>query len=97
MKAPLVPVPKMAPSVQPPEAYARDRRAPTVYTHSLAISTSPRGRGRSTHIVHKRNTLDVQMFSVKCILKQPHDVITDRIRSGETCIGVSAGMCQGSS
>lgn len=82
--APLVPVPKIAPRTQPPDVYARDRRAPTVCKHrylwvrAIACERENADYG-DTDVVYERNTSDMDMLPVECILKELDDVLSDGI------------------
>ena len=35
--------------------------------------------GGQTHIIDKRNALDVQVFTIECVLQQLHDIVSDGI------------------
>ena len=73
----------MAPSKQPPAAYARERRAPTVYK-STPIYHICRQIKRGTHIVHQCNALDVHVFPVERVLQQFDNVMSYRISCSKT-------------
>ena len=35
--------------------------------------------GGQTHIIDKRNALDVQVFTIECVLQQLHDIVSNGI------------------
>lgn len=82
--------------MHPPDVYARERRAPTVYhigsyQHIWSRENGERSdsgsmdeKGARTNIVDESDTLNVNMFTVKSFLKKLDDVLSYSVLRSET-------------
>lgn len=80
--------------MHPPDVYARERRAPTVYHISISShqhiwprengERSDDEKGVRTDIVDESDTLDVNMFPIKGVLKELYDVLSYGVLRSET-------------